>query len=72
MAGIESNHVSLKEAKAGEEVSVRIETTDNYVVGKGGLFDIGSVLVTRLLRKNIDILKLHYRAELQEWLGAVK
>ena len=61
MAGIENNKIAQKEANPGDEVAIRIDTQDNYVVDKGGLFDVGAVLCTQLTRKSIDILKLHYR-----------
>lgn len=52
---------------------MRIDTTDNYVVDKDGLFDVGATLCTTLTRKAIDILKLHYKDELKsDWFGAVK
>ncbi|CAL6030188.1 Translation_initiation factor IF-2 [Hexamita inflata] len=72
IAGIESNKVSQKEAKAGEEVAIRIDTTTQYTVGKDGIFDVGAVLATQMTRKSIDILKTHFREELKEWLQVVK
>ena len=52
---------------------MRIDTADNYLVGKDGIFDVNAVLCTRMMRKNIDVLKMHYRKELKEgWLPIIK
>ena len=51
---------------------MRIDTADNYLVGKGGLFDVGDMLCTALTRQKIEILKLHFRDELKEWFPVIK
>ena len=70
VAGIQADHKDLDEALAGAEVAVRI---DGGSAGRDGLFDVDDLLYTKVTRKSIDILKLHYRAELEGgWAQVVK
>eukprot|EP00702_Spironucleus_salmonicida_P003891 EST45182.1 Eukaryotic translation initiation factor 5B [Spironucleus salmonicida] len=66
VGGIQKDHKDQQEAGVGSEISVRIDTADNWIAGKDGIFDTGDRIYTKVTRKSIDIMKQHYRKELEE------
>eukprot|EP01111_Echinosteliopsis_oligospora_P015513 TRINITY_DN615_c0_g2_i6.p1 TRINITY_DN615_c0_g2~~TRINITY_DN615_c0_g2_i6.p1 ORF type:complete len:1190 (-),score=496.85 TRINITY_DN615_c0_g2_i6:17-3586(-) len=55
--GIEKNHKQQQEAKKGEEVAVKIESTAEHARSFGRHFDTSGDLCSKISRESIDVLK---------------
>lgn len=69
VAGIEKEHKSVEIAKKGQQVAVRIESSDGSK-SFGRHFDEKDFLCSKITRQSIDILKEAFRSDVSkdEWL----
>ncbi|KAF8377572.1 hypothetical protein HHK36_030954 [Tetracentron sinense] len=75
IASIEINHKQVDLAKKGQEVAIKIASTNAEEQQKmyGRHFEIDDELVSHITRKSIDILKENYREDLSiEWRLVMK
>jgi translation initiation factor 5B len=71
VASIEHDHKNVDRAKKGDDIAVKIEQTANgqdYYYGRH--FDHTDHLVSKLTRESIDLLKAHFKDEMEagDWL----
>lgn len=70
MISIEQNHQLLEMAKAGDEVSIKIDnTTGEAPKLYGRHFTHEDPLISRISRQSIDVCKEHFREDLsrEDW-----
>ncbi|KAF5398107.1 Elongation factor Tu domain 2 [Paragonimus heterotremus] len=67
---IESNHKPVEEARTGQEVCIRIDPLDGETPKLYGRhFDHNDLLVSKISRESIDVMKEHFRSDLnkEDW-----
>lgn len=67
---IESNHKPVQEARTGQEVCIRIDPVDGETPKLYGRhFDHNDLLVSKISRESIDVMKEHFRSDLnkEDW-----
>eukprot|EP00884_Botryococcus_braunii_P012838 jgi/Botrbrau1/21555/Bobra.174_2s0055.2 len=76
IASLELNHKPVEKAVKGDMVAMKIEATKPEESSRlyGRHFDFKDMLVSRMTRKSIDLLKLHFKDELSrdDWKLVVK
>ncbi|KAF6774025.1 hypothetical protein AHF37_04483 [Paragonimus kellicotti] len=64
---IESNHKPVEEARTGQEVCIRIDPLDGETPKLYGRhFDHNDLLVSKISRESIDVMKEHFRSDLNK------
>ena len=76
IASLELNHKAVDRAHRGDSVAMKIEATNSTEAARlyGRHFDHNDRLVSKLTRKSIDVLKEHFREDLDrdDWILVVK
>ena len=76
IASLELNHKAVERAHRGDSVAMKIEATNSAEAARlyGRHFDHNDRLVSKLTRKSIDVLKEHFREDLDrdDWILVVK
>eukprot|EP00455_Lapot_gusevi_P027209 TRINITY_DN2879_c0_g1_i9.p2 TRINITY_DN2879_c0_g1~~TRINITY_DN2879_c0_g1_i9.p2 ORF type:complete len:101 (+),score=32.58 TRINITY_DN2879_c0_g1_i9:94-396(+) len=76
ITSIEDNHNPVEKAVKGDRVCVRIEMDNRHVSQPlyGRHFDLKNQLVSKISRKSIDLLKAHFKDDLQQsdWMLVIK
>lgn len=76
IAGLEKDHKAVDEARVGDKVAMKIESTKPEEAARlyGRHFDHTDALVSKISRKSIDILKDMFREDLtkDDWRLVVR
>ena len=69
---IENNHIPLSEAKEGQQVCIKIRSSNNITFGRQ--LNISDNLYSKITRESIDLMKLYFRDELidDDWKIIIK